>query len=108
MLKSVSPAAPWPAGVVAVADPQPRSLPLPLFPIRASCGFPSPAEDFYGAHDTLDISQRLVANPVATFYVEADTGTSMVEFGIFPGEPPRFLRRLRGLSHAGTADSWFR
>ncbi|MCZ8158431.1 MAG: translesion error-prone DNA polymerase V autoproteolytic subunit [Rhizobiaceae bacterium] len=69
-----------------MADLQHRPLPLPLLPIRATCGFPSPAEDFYGAHDTLDISQRLVSNPAATFYVEADTGTSMVEFGIFPGD----------------------
>ena len=34
----------------------------------------------------LDINQRVVRNPVATFYVEADTGTSMVDFGIFPGD----------------------
>ena len=34
----------------------------------------------------LDINQHVVRNPVATFYVEADTGTSVVEFGIFPGD----------------------
>jgi DNA polymerase V len=67
MLKSVSPDVSRPTGVVAVADQQPRLLPLPLLPIRATCGFPSPAEDFYGAQDTLDISQRLVTNPAVTF-----------------------------------------
>lgn len=34
----------------------------------------------------LDINQRGGRNPVATFYVEADTSTSMVEFEIFPGD----------------------
>lgn len=86
MLKPVRPSVPWPPGFVAMADIQHRPLSLPILPIRATCGFPSPAEDFYGAQDTLDINQRLVSNPAATFYVEADTGTSMVEFGIFPGD----------------------
>ncbi|NIK06848.1 DNA polymerase V [Xanthomonas arboricola] len=36
--------------------------------------------------DVLDINQRVISNPVATFFVEADTGTSMVDFGIFPGD----------------------
>jgi len=86
MLKPTCPPAPRPPGPVAVAELQPTPLSLPLLPIRATCGFPSPAEDFYGAQDTLDINQHVVRNPAATFYVEADTGTSMVEFGIFPGD----------------------
>lgn len=75
-----------PPGFLGAADLHARSRPLPLLPVRATCGFPSPAEDFYGAQDVLDINQRVVRNPVATFFVEADTGTSMVEFGIFPGD----------------------
>ena len=55
-------------------------------PFRATCGFPSPAEDFYGQGDDLDLNERVIGNPAATFFVEADTGTSMVEFGIFPGD----------------------
>ncbi len=86
MLKPAYPAVQWPPGFVAMADLHPTPLFLPLLPVRATCGFPSPAEDFYGAQDPLDINQRVVSNPAATFYVEADTGTSMVEFGIFPGD----------------------
>lgn len=36
--------------------------------------------------EPLDLNRRCVRNPVATFFVEADTGTSMVDFGIFPGD----------------------
>ena len=75
-----------PPGYLGAAHLQSLPLHLPLLPVRATCGFPSPAEDFYGSQDVLDINQRVVRNPVATFYVEADTGTSMVEFGIFPGD----------------------
>ena len=75
-----------PPGYLGVANLHATHLPLLLLPVRVTCGFPSPAEDFYGSQDVLDINQRVVRNPVATFYVEADTGTSMVEFGIFPGD----------------------
>lgn len=75
-----------PPGYLGAAHLHALPLPLPLLPVRATCGFPSPAEDFYGSQDVLDINQRVVRNPVATFFVEADTGTSMVEFGIFPGD----------------------
>lgn len=75
-----------PPGYLGAANLHATPLPLLLLPVRATCGFPSPAEDFYGSQDVLDINQRVVRNPVATFYVEADTGTSMVEFGIFPGD----------------------
>lgn len=75
-----------PLGYLGAHDLLALPMPLPLLPVRATCGFPSPAEDFYGAQDVLDINQRVVRNPVATFYVEADTGTSMVDFGIFPGD----------------------
>ena len=75
-----------PPGYLGAAHLHSLPLHLPLLPVRATCGFPSPAADFYGSQDVLDINQRVVRNPVATFYVEADTGTSMVEFGIFPGD----------------------
>lgn len=75
-----------PTGFLGAADLRALPMPLPLLPVRATCGFPSPAEDFYGANDVLDLNQRCIDNPVATFFVEADTGTSMVDFGIFPGD----------------------
>lgn len=75
-----------PPGYLGAAHLHALPLHLPLLPVRVTCGFPSPAEDFYGSQDVLDLNQRVVRNPVATFYVEADTGTSMVEFGIFPGD----------------------
>lgn len=77
---------PLPPGFLGAADLRALPMPLPLLPVRATCGFPSPAEDFFGANDVLDLNQRCIDNPVATFFVEADTGTSMVEFGIFPGD----------------------
>lgn len=78
--------APMPPGLLGAADAYAPSLPLPLMPVRVTCGFPSPAEDFFGTQDLLDLNTRCVDNPVATFFVEADTGTSMIEFGIFPGD----------------------
>lgn len=75
-----------PPGYLGAANLHATPLPLLLLPVRVTCGFPSPAEDFYGSQDVLDLNQRVVRNPVATFYVEADTGTSMVDFGIFPGD----------------------
>ena len=56
----------------------------PMMGMRVTCGFPSPAEDHMG--EELDLNERCIRNPVATFFVEADTGTSMVDFGIFPGD----------------------
>lgn len=35
--------------------------------------------------DDLDLNQRCISNPLATYFVEADTGESMIEFGILPG-----------------------
>lgn len=64
----------------------PAPLGLPLMPVRATCGFPSPAEDFYGASDVLDLNSLCVSNPIATFFVQADSGTSMVELNIHPGD----------------------
>lgn len=52
--------------------------------MRVTCGYPSPAADQMG--EELDLNKRCISNPVATYYVEADTGESMVGFGIFPGD----------------------
>ncbi|WP_447896619.1 LexA family protein [Stenotrophomonas acidaminiphila] len=71
---------------VLKAPQSPAPLGLPLMPVRATCGFPSPAEDFYGASDVLDLNRLCISNPVATFFVQADSGTSMVELGINPGD----------------------
>lgn len=75
-----------PPGVLGPASILPLRLRLPVMPFRATCGFPSPAEDFYGQGDELDLNERCIAHPAATFFVEADTGTSMTDFGIFPGD----------------------
>lgn len=77
---------PLPASLVAACTVTLSRMPLPLLPTRVTCGFPSPADDFYGHGDDLDLNERVITNPPATFFVEADTGTSMVDFGIFPGD----------------------
>lgn len=59
---------------------------LPILAVRAACGFPSPAEDFFREGDCLDLNARLIANPPATFLVQADCGGSMVDYGIHDGD----------------------
>lgn len=59
---------------------------LPMLAMRAACGFPSPAEDFFREDDRLDLNERLIANPPATFLVQADCGGSMVDYGIHDGD----------------------
>ena len=44
--------------------------------------FPSPAQDY--EQKTLDLNQRFISNPPATFFFEV-AGDSMIEAGIFPG-----------------------
>lgn len=61
----------------------PRRIPRPLLNHRATCGFPSPAEDHCG--QDLDIGARLIRNPLATFFVQAE-GRSMEGLGIFAGD----------------------
>lgn len=75
---------PDPSGLLGPASLEPRPFSRPVLGTRATCGFPSPAEDFLG--DELDLNLRCIRNPVATYFVEADTGTSMVDFGIYPGD----------------------
>ena len=59
---------------------------LPMLAMRAACGFPSPAEDFFREEDRLDLNEKLIANPPATFLAWADCGGSMVDYGIFDGD----------------------
>lgn len=63
----------------------PRRLPLPIAEGMARAGlagFPSPAEDY--ASRQLDLNERYVKRPAATFFFEA-TGDSMLEYGIPDG-----------------------
>jgi DNA polymerase V len=60
--------------------------PLPMLAMRGACGFPSPAEDFFREDDRLDLNEKLIANPPATFLVQADCGGSMVDYGIHDGD----------------------
>ncbi len=55
----------------------------PLMSSAASCGFPSPAEQY--VESPLDLNKLLVHKPAATFFVRA-TGDSMVNAGIFPND----------------------
>lgn len=57
------------------------TVPLVLSP--ASCGFPSPADDYLDG--PLDFNELLIANPSATFAVRI-AGESMKGAGIFPGD----------------------
>ncbi|WP_273545346.1 LexA family protein [Xanthomonas citri] len=50
---------------------------------HVTCGFPSPAEDYMS--EVLDINQRVVSNPVATFFATAE-GDSMMALGIEAGD----------------------
>lgn len=73
-----------PPGLIGPAALSPPAAPLPLLRGRVTCGFPSPAEDHMG-FDELDLQKRVVRNAVATYFVEADTGQSMVGYNITPG-----------------------
>ena len=59
---------------------------LPMLAMRAACGFPSPAEDFFCEDDRLDLNEKLIVNPPATFLVQADCGGSMIDYGIHDGD----------------------
>jgi DNA polymerase V len=61
-----------------------RCLPHPLALTRAGLsGFPSPAQDYEGR--TLDLNERLVKRPSATFFMTV-TGDSMESLGIQDGD----------------------
>ncbi len=56
---------------------------LPLAGVRASLGFPSPADDFLD--DNIDLNELVVRNPPATFYYRAE-GWSMLMAGVCDGD----------------------
>jgi DNA polymerase V len=58
-------------------------LELPLYQVRISAGFPSPAEDNIDKH--LDLNEFLIAHPAATYFVRVE-GDSMIEAGIQSGD----------------------
>jgi DNA polymerase V len=56
---------------------------LPLYLVRITAGFPSPAEDYLDGK--LDLNQYLIHHPAATFFVRV-SGDSMTEAGIHSGD----------------------
>jgi len=60
-----------------------KAIHLPFFSSLIRAGFPSPAEDHI--EQTLDITELIVTNPPATFYLKV-TGESMVDAGILEGD----------------------
>jgi len=52
---------------------------LPLFNVRISAGFPSPADDYIDKK--LDLNEFLIKHPAATFFVRVE-GDSMIDAGI--------------------------
>jgi len=90
MLESVSSHAPHrhlpdPPGLIGPVETF-TARSLPMLAMRVACGFPSPAEDFFREDDRLDLNEKLIANPAATFLVQADSGGSMVDYGIHDGD----------------------
>lgn len=78
-------ALPNPPAFVGAVDIS-RHHTLPILATTAACGFPSPAEDFFREDDRLDLNDKLIRNPPATFLVQADCGGSMVDYGIQNGD----------------------
>lgn len=56
---------------------------LPVFLSKVQAGFPSPADDYI--ESTLDLNERCILHPHATFFVVAQ-GESMKEAGISSGD----------------------
>lgn len=59
------------------------AIEIPLMMSKASCGFPSPADDYLDK--PLDFNELLIRNPPATFSVRIE-GLSMRDAGILPGD----------------------
>lgn len=59
------------------------ALEIPLMVSKASCGFPSPADDYLDK--PLDFNELIIKNPPATFAVRIE-GLSMRDAGILPGD----------------------
>lgn len=71
------------------------SLTVPLMSSKASCGFPSPADDYM--EGPIDFNELMVRNPAATFCIRA-AGESMTGAKIFP-EDIVVVDRARGPVH---------
>jgi DNA polymerase V len=63
--------------------PKPDKNHIPLFLSPIHSGFPSPADDY--KENNLDLTELLIANPTATFYVKV-TGDSMKDACIEEGD----------------------
>lgn len=74
---------PEPHGLLGPCSLDPMPLPRPMLTHRATCGFPSPAEDHMG--EDLDLNSLCINNAPATFFVQAES-TSMEGFGIQQGD----------------------
>ena len=77
---TIAPSAEFPQ---AISNPRP--LPRPIYSGKILAGqsrFPSPAQDY--EQKTLDLNDRFIANPPATFFFTVK-GDSMVGAGIFDG-----------------------
>lgn len=72
-----------PVAIALLGPSRATPLPRPLLNFRVACGFPSPAEDFQT--DGLDLAERCITNPPATFFAQAE-GDSMEDFGIAHGD----------------------
>lgn len=59
------------------------ALPLPLYQMPVSAGFPSPADDYI--EQRLDLNRHLIKNPAATFMARV-SGDSMIGVGIHDGD----------------------
>jgi DNA polymerase V len=60
-----------------------RAAAVPLMASPATCGFPSPADDYLDR--PLDFNELLIENQAATFAVRI-AGESMTGIGLFPGD----------------------
>ncbi|EML8490095.1 translesion error-prone DNA polymerase V autoproteolytic subunit [Salmonella enterica subsp. enterica] len=65
------------------APESPESLQLPLFADRASCGFPSPAQDY--VESELDLNEYCIRRRSSTYFVRA-LGNSMTDIGLHSGD----------------------
>ncbi|HAF4865932.1 TPA: translesion error-prone DNA polymerase V autoproteolytic subunit [Salmonella enterica] len=61
----------------------PSSLQLPLFADSASCGFPSPAQDY--VESELDLNEYCIRHRSSTYFVRA-VGNSMTDIGLHSGD----------------------
>lgn len=67
----------------------------PLMATGASCGFPSPADDY--VDKSLSLDELIITNAPSTFFVRA-SGDSMIGVGIFDGDLLVVDRSLKAVS----------